>query len=429
MEPLSERDIRDMRKYGKEVSGPIVYAFTEWVLERAVKLGIHRLWFLARDGYLPYLIARKICVLRGLRVECKYLYCSRKSLRSASYHLISDGEISAQLFTFGYYVSLDSFLARLDIGEQKRREIIRELGVKNPDVPLSRDEFSKICDRVSADREIFEIIRAHSKEKYSSAISYFESVGLTECDTVAIVDSGWTGSMQHSLKVLLDSLGYKGKLLGFYFGMYSDKDRSDGEHYTYYFSVEKGILRRAFFNNNLLECMLSAPHPMTEKYSFIAGVPRPCFEDFRGFDMHRMVLAQICGALDFTDTKIGKNKNNNTAEQNKRSIFEIVFRAMICPRRRDAQLFSKFLFCDDITEKYMHSLADENMLFELREYMIIPRIFHRIFKTPKAQKSLLWPYGVTAYLPWHLRLWYRGNLLAWDFIKSLRQGFTSIFRR
>ena len=100
MEPLSERDIRDMRKYGKEVSGPIVYAFTEWVLERAVKLGIHRLWFLARDGYLPYLIARKICTSRGLRVECKYLYCSRKSLRSASYHLISDREISAQLFTF-----------------------------------------------------------------------------------------------------------------------------------------------------------------------------------------------------------------------------------------------------------------------------------------------------------------------------------------
>ena len=421
MDKISDRDILDMRKYGESVSGPIVYAFVEWILYEARRKGIRRLWFLARDGYLPYLIATKMCAHFRLDIDCRYLYCSRRSLRTASYHIVSDEELSSQLFVYGYHVTVSSLLARLELDKDVENAIISGLDIPL-DKPLSRDEFSRLCSKLSQDKGLFFMLRARSLERYRSAVAYFEDVGLLDENDVCIVDSGWTGSMQRSFRILLDSLGYRGKICGFYFGMYRTPLPCDGEYFTYCFSAREGLFRRAFFNNNLFECMLSAPHPMTEKYAFINDVSRPCFRDVRDYNMHLMVLSQIDGALSCAENKILENTTKTLAENKKRKIFRSVIRASIMPARREAELFSRFLFSDDVTEKYMHSLADKNMRDLLRSYAVLPRLLRRIRRTSHGREELLWPYGTAAFLPPYLRAWYGINLLLWDLARAVRQS-------
>lgn len=55
---------------------PLLLSFTLWVLEEAQKLHIECLYFLSRDGELPYKIARFFS-MRYKNIEIKYLYGSR----------------------------------------------------------------------------------------------------------------------------------------------------------------------------------------------------------------------------------------------------------------------------------------------------------------------------------------------------------------
>lgn len=420
MNQEAERDKAEMKSYAERVTGPIVYAYVDWVISEAVRRGITRLWFLARDGYLPYLVAREICRARGIALECRYFYCSRSSLRSSSYHLVDDDELSSYMFTRGYQTSAYTLFARLGVGEEKRRELLLRANIECADTPLGERDFSELCKCVRADAEIFEGLRASARDEYPRTVSYMRRVGFLEQDRVCIVDSGWTGSIQRSLRILLDSLGYGGKIIGFYFGMYRDGRAEDGEYLTYYFSSRKGLFRRVFFNNNVFESMLSAPHPMTRGYAMYGGVSTPLFACDHDPYMLGLISSQISGVLAFCKRINVETPRKRKAEINRRAVFRKARSVMVFPRCSEVRLFSRFYFCDDFTEQYKASLADESMKSRLRDNMLIPRVMSRILRRRKYGSELFWSYGVVAYLPAYQRPWYRMNLLAWDFIKALR---------
>jgi hypothetical protein len=71
-------------KIGAFIGAPILYLYVSWLLNRAEAMGIRRLYFIARDGYLPKRIADQIISCRGSMIETKYIYGSRKAWRSAS---------------------------------------------------------------------------------------------------------------------------------------------------------------------------------------------------------------------------------------------------------------------------------------------------------------------------------------------------------
>ncbi len=426
MNQESEREFLDMRSYGERVTGPVVYGFVDWVIGEALSRGITTLWFLSRDGYLPYLVAKRICIARDISVECRYFYCSRRSLRSASYHLVDDEELSSYVLTRGYMTSADTIFARLGITSKKYEELLLKADIKSPATPLSISDFSKLCGFIRYDSEIFAELRRSSAISYRSAAEYILDSGITEGGTVAIVDSGWTGSMQRSLRILLDSLGYRGRLIGFYFGMYGEGRREDGEYLCYYFSARHGLVRRVLFNNNLLECMLSAPHAMTLEYERREGCATPVFAIDHDEKMLCLISSQMSGALAFCDKINKENERKCKAEINICKISRKLRRAMIYPSRADAELMSHFVFSDDFTEQYKLSLADGSMLNVLREYTVFRRIFRRILKRQKPAAELFWSYGVVAYLPMYKQPFYRMNLLIWDFFKALRERLCSL---
>jgi len=62
-----------------DIVAPTYIPYVKWVLDEAEKKGIDRLYFLSRDGYILMKIAEKI----PHRVELRYLFVSRKSLKGA----------------------------------------------------------------------------------------------------------------------------------------------------------------------------------------------------------------------------------------------------------------------------------------------------------------------------------------------------------
>ncbi len=407
------------REYAYQNIGPVVYEYTLWVLNELCRLGIKKVYFLARDGCLPYKIACELCKSQFSGIEPKYVYCSRLSLRTPTYHLIGD-EAFRLLTLNGYLVTPRSVLKRALLNESTQSKILLELGIDNADRPLGKRELDIFRAKLSKNELYKSEVYRISKEAYDPAIKYFKDMGLFNESRIAIVDSGWSGSMQRSLRQLLESAGYRGKIYGFYFGMYDlPKERCDGKYFTFYFSKKEGLLRKVNFNNNLFECMLSAPHPMTVGYVIKDNRACPVFASEASKEMAELIDAQIDSVLDYVKSQLHVPAVQFNKRRSVSICYRILKRAMTRPTVCEAEIYSHFMFCDDVTDAAEVALSAKEYESRLRHYLFIPRLIKRVFKQDKREASLMWVHGVIAYLNKYKQIWYRLNVFLWNIIKFL----------
>lgn len=71
---------RNMDKYifGAGYTGPILYNYVQWILDKAVNEGFKNLYFVSRDGFLSKIVADIIIEVKKLNIQTKYIYGSRK---------------------------------------------------------------------------------------------------------------------------------------------------------------------------------------------------------------------------------------------------------------------------------------------------------------------------------------------------------------
>lgn len=72
----------EKERIGCRIGAPILLAYVEWLLERAGQLGLDRLFFVARDGYILKKLADLLIRQRGLLLTTHYLYGSRRAWRT-----------------------------------------------------------------------------------------------------------------------------------------------------------------------------------------------------------------------------------------------------------------------------------------------------------------------------------------------------------
>lgn len=402
-------------KISRDKVAPMLYQFVSWIIRDAQEKEIERLYFLARDGYVLKLIAERICESQGIVMDCRYLYCSRASLRMPAYHFLGN-EAYDLIFAGGYNVTINKIYDRVEFNDQERSQTNSELGIDKDydfDQRLSYKEILKLKEKFKESCKFHEIIKNKSIQAYENAIGYFKQEGLFDSDKVVIVDSGWTGSMQRSIRQLMEKEGYTGNLIGYYFGMFANrKEMKDGEYHCFYFTATSHKCRKVTFCNNLFEIMLSAPHGMTIGYEKDGGLYRAIFDDHISEQYKQAVHEQIKGILN------GVDKLSSGKEVNCSGFMQLMSR----PKIEDVLAYQVFQFGDDITEKDKENLADFNQLDALNEYMILNKMKRKLFKIhiPEKRKPY-WPYGVTAFIRNPIkRLWYRWNIYFHEWLRYTR---------
>lgn len=406
-------------------SGPIIFDYVWWVLREAKERGIKRLYFMARDGYTLLRVAGILCNRFNLDIDCRYLYCSRAALRMPTYFFIGDEALDI-LLQWGYYVSLKTVLKRVNLNENERWIIYAECGFDKADEDrqLSKREFEYYSKKLRESRIFRQYIVEKSRASYIDAVEYLRQEGLFDQKMVAIVDSGWTGSIQRSMRQLLEFAGYTGKINGFYFGMFKNpKIAADGEYLTWYFDGKSGSRRKVVFCNNLFECLLAAPHGMTKGYIKGSTGYAP---DFISLSHHMEMLAneQSNAICNYGERHVGdiifskfdcKEIQKNTSRLIKRYMFK--------PTKQEASYYGQYIFCDDVTESYRTSLSGPEQTKELKQYSIPRRVLKKVVKSSPQERSidLFWPYGTASYLPILKRWWYRQNIKMWETLRYFIQ--------
>ena len=284
----------------QEIFAPLMTAFTVWVLKEAEARGIKRLYFLSRDGYLPYRTAIRLVKSCEFDIECRYLYCSRYSLRVPMYSENVDEALS-HVTRGGIDVTFRKILLRSGF----RAEDIPKMQAAFPDFALDEvipySGLKKVRARLAGSDAYKDLLKQRSEEAWEPLCAYFRQEGLLEgigacdrskeksdrvsarygslgkseragtCDEnaekIGIVDSGWTGTTQKSIAEIRRRCGIDDPAEGFYFGLFEIPKGSDPERYhSFYFGPKTKLFNKVFFSNSLFEALVRADHGTVSGY-------------------------------------------------------------------------------------------------------------------------------------------------------------------
>lgn len=335
------------------VLAPSLMAFTLWVIEEAKRKRNKHLYFLARDGYHMYYIAKRLIEQMGDSITCHYLYCSRYSLRSATY----DRDIKETLSYIcrnAQVVTRRILLKRAGLTKEEIASVMRALNEEGiQDENLTVTELEEVKHRLSTCQEFREAVSHNAIKKRPALMGYLEQEGFfNQQERLGIVDSGWTGTMQKKLTMLRDIKGVKTPIDGYYWGLYQTPRSMDTRTYNTYQFAKKGSRReKIYFSNSLFEALVMAPHGMCTGYKKEGGLYVPilsaieertkefCTEVRQDIKRYTNRFLEGYGNYDKQEEKV-----------NRKVVMRLMKEFMSAPSLEEASTYGSLLFTDDILD-------------------------------------------------------------------------------
>jgi len=358
---------------------PTITGFVQWVLERAHESGIGRLYFLARDGYPFYLAARVLAAGLPYPVECRYLYVSRYCLRLPEYHLLGENCVE-RICIGGIHVTFAKLMGRAGLSRDEGLRVAEEAGLaREYEKALSYRQIMGLKESLKRNALFLKLVEEHSVQAYKRILPYLEQEGLLKSDkdiTWAVVDSGWTGTVQESLRHLLDSAGgMRGRSLkGFYFGLYELPEGADASCYeSYYFSPERGLREKVYFSNCLFETVCSAPEGMTLGYRRDASGRTEPVTAVQG-NPNAVFLRKAGQILQEYVRQYMRISSSAGAENTHSVVSRLLYYMMGKPSVFEAATFGRLLFSDDMREEDLQEVAVELTGRQIREHHLVSKV-------------------------------------------------------
>lgn len=355
------------------VLAPGLACFTEWLLRQAEENRIRRLYFLARDGCFFHAAARLLCRIRRLPLECRYLSCSRYSLRQPFYHLNREAALG-HVCRGGAAVTLWGILGRAGLPEEERQPVLDKLGLPySPKETVPHAALADIRRRLAACPLFLEGMDCHSRAALPGLEGYLRQEGLLDGVPDAVVDSGWTGTIQQTLGDVLGHMGRAARPRGYYWGLYELPAGVRREDYSaWYFSPEGPLREKVYFNNCLFEALFTAPHGMTLGY-----IPAPEGWAPRYGDMsvrrRAFVRREEEILLGYVRRLWERGEDTAEAGRDRETVAALMRAFMAAPSREEAAVFGALPFSDDVLEGKDQPLAAPLTGEELREGHALPK--------------------------------------------------------
>lgn len=386
-----------------KITAPSLFSYVRWVLKRAEEKKIKKLYFIARDGYILHKLAIRLCEEMGIDICCKYLCCSRYSLRIPSFHLMGE-ERNDLIFCGGNRLTGKIFLSRAGIKYQDRLAVYGDISENSFDENklLSHKQAAELAKKLIKSECFNRFVDEISIKAYKNTIGYLRQEGLTQGEAFGIVDLGWTGTTAVSLAILLNSCQAEPKITGFYFGLYrkpQDTDCLTSE--AFFFNPYSNPFKIAAFSNNLLEALCVAPHGRTASYSFDGKSYSPVFAEYKQNSTATMLLnAQL--------------SEQSLCSQLPKVAIKPLLRLMNRPTRQESQLLSKLSFCDDVCESYPRSITQG----EIINCTFFAKLKAKI--TDKPLEIPFWEYGLVGDKSPPFKAYYQLNIFLWEALRICR---------
>ena len=275
------------QQIGEVVGGIVVGSFLRWLEGRVRLHDIEKLYFCARDGWLIRRAWKAAGLDRATGIEDHYLCVSRRPLNLARGYLRSTpGHLPLELLAFLTATDGNTTIgAALDrIGLSGEAAILDELQRQgqSPDDRLLWPQGVDILRSVLVRHSV--LVHEQLRLAHAGLLGYLRQEGFGSGGRSAIVDIGWHGSLQGSLRHVIEAVQGPTPLVGFYYGLWPG---ALGNRYG------AGLMESAFASDfmpaeeqaemhdavEIIEELHGAPHGTVQSYRQADGVWQPVFAD------------------------------------------------------------------------------------------------------------------------------------------------------
>lgn len=396
------QEMKDWELQFLTIFTPAIVGFVDWVLEEAEQAGKACLYFVARDGYLLYQVAKELCKEKCCKVAIKYLKVSRQSLRSAQYHLQQE-ECLDYICTGGIDITFEKIMKRAGVSEAIARKTARHVGYADRyHEVLNYGTIVELKSALKKDNVFLSEVYRIAKEKYPDTIGYLKQEGLLDCKDYGIVDTGWIGTLQKTLQQLVVAEMEQQKqprIDGYYFGLYEiPNDMDVTKYHAYYFEPWNHIRRKVYFANSLMEAVISAPNGMTVEYcqSKESEYEYEARETESGNPNADRILQEAeLLKLFLLYYKVEKI--------NIRVLEKLFCLFMTKPRMEEVEFWGDYLFCDDVMEGQMQCVAARLSEYEIKKQWFVNKLLVIMGKKKEEIHESAWLEGSIVRVGKHVR--------------------------
>jgi predicted HAD superfamily hydrolase len=259
------------------VFGPLLHAFVHWIMRACAEQGIRDVYFLARDGQLPFRMCSRLVAESGQDLSCHYIFASRQALHlpacsaiddAASWLLDDTPHLTLRMIAERACIPLDVVVAAAE----------HHIAI-GPEHNIPRRE-RQLLGSVIRDPLFVAAFLASVARVMGPASAYYLSQGLASRRNVALVDIGWNGRLQRSLGALLEKSGHRPEqFLGLYLCLSKRLSNAPGDDLRGFIADPERPERVASFDQyrHVFEAAMSADHPTTVGFEFSDGAVRPLF--------------------------------------------------------------------------------------------------------------------------------------------------------
>lgn len=236
----------------------MLFGFAIWLAQELENKD--NIYFLARDGYIPYYIYEYIAKQNPKLPRAKYIYASRRAYQVCNIENIEKNELIEILIRrnlkFNEKITLDTIIKNIGLKIEDYEEDLNIIGIKDKKLLIKNKNDEDIVKKFLF--RIYDDIYIKLKNESNVLKKYLTQCGMDEFKEINIVDVGWRGSTQKAISDILNK-----KVNGYYFGtcynVYSDIiERVKG----YAFNLDKPfkISNKIITNVMMYEFIFSAPH-------------------------------------------------------------------------------------------------------------------------------------------------------------------------
>ncbi len=289
---------------GYRFGGPAALGLLEWVRDQAVLDAVDVVLFVARDGYvLDQLVQRGHAP--GMPPHA-YFPGSRVAFALSTINEHNFDQWMDFLVSGCHGLSPDEVLERIGV-TAPGRNVMEDMGLGDG-VIIDAENLWRVREFLSAYRA--EIIRTAARNR-RGLFNLLHSFGIRAGMRVAMVDVGWNGTTQETMRNALAEL-IEVELVGYYLGLADSAEchrrRAEMPMKALLDSSSVGAERMANLYKRRVgvEMMFSAPHEATIGYELMGdGTVRAVEDAGRGADhvaLREVVRELIHGMLDFADS-------------------------------------------------------------------------------------------------------------------------------
>jgi hypothetical protein len=257
------------------VIAPAFFGFCYWLLSSALRDGVRRLYFLARDGQILLKIARIIqeTVPAFNGIECRYLYGSRQAWHLPSVFRV-DTEALNWIFANTSFLSVDVILTRSgnvehELSPGARNAICACIPQQEWSNNLPDSDRLRLRRVFEENEDIHKWIQEGAEQVRKSTIQYFKQEELMDGTEWAMVDIGWGGNLQNSLSRMLTIVNGASRqsVRGYYWGLRTKKPyHPDDKQIAFADELSDRWRHVMFCYVGLYEIFASADHGSTIGY-------------------------------------------------------------------------------------------------------------------------------------------------------------------